>query len=64
MPNHATVTEPLIDFHSSPEYLALTTQQRAWVDMFVETNDAKLTTLTVYQFAVPRHAEMFAYTVR
>jgi hypothetical protein len=35
-------------FHSTQSYLALTTRQRAWVDTFIDSQDAAMATKTAY----------------
>ena len=35
-------------FHASREFLALTSGQRKWVDIFIETSDANLATRKAY----------------
>jgi hypothetical protein len=37
------------EFHASSEHLALTAQQKVWVDYFVETADAKAATRKAYE---------------
>src|SRR5579872_6958615 len=58
----ATATQSTISkevFHSSKEYLSLTSGQKRWIDAFVETLDANLSTRKAYGASDDAYVAMF-----
>ena len=60
----AELAEPADKFHASPEYLALTTAQRLWVDAFIVSRDPFQATQAAYHFASDRHSKQESYHLK
>jgi hypothetical protein len=52
-------TIPKEEFHSSKEYLSLTSGQRKWVDIFIETSDPNRATREAYGASDDAYVAMF-----
>jgi len=58
------LAEPADRFHASPEYLALTTAQRLWVDAFIVSRDPFQATAAAYHFASDRDSKQNSYHIK